>query len=160
MSNAITGAFAGYARRFHEIGLCVTPTSGEDGKRPILRGYQKRRLGPDEIQVLAARYPKANLAIVTGLSKLAIIDVDDPGNDALERALSRFGKSPVIVKTGGRGGHQIYYRGHPSLRPHDFRHSEGASMELRTDATSPWRRHRPTPTLIGSMNLFLVQLRK
>jgi hypothetical protein len=133
MSAAATGAFAGYARQFFDAGLFVTPTAGQDGKRPILKGYQKRRLGPDEIDAIAARHPHANLAIVTGLSKVAVIDVDDASDQALYDALDRFGKSPLIVKTAGRGGHQIYYRGNPSIRPLNFRSSEGVPMELRVD---------------------------
>ena len=129
----MSGAFANQALRYFELGLAVTPTTGDDGKKPLLAGYQKRTLGPDEIARAARRFPDANLAIVCGRSKLAVVDVDDPSDVALNMALDRFGPTQLISKTGGRGGYQLFYKGDPKLRPINFRHSEDWSGELRVD---------------------------
>lgn len=126
------GAFAMWARHFFECGVSVTPTLGKDGKVPLLSGYQRKRLGPEAIDAIAKRTPDANIGIVTGLSKLAVVDVDEPYEKALADALYRFGPSPLISRTG-RGRFQAYYKGHPALRPHDFRHSENKALELKVD---------------------------
>jgi hypothetical protein len=135
------GAFASHARKYFEAGLCVTPTAGPDGKRPILRGYPNRRLGPDEIDKIAARHQDANVAIVTGLSKLAVIDVDDPDEGALGKALDRFGQTPLITKTAGRGGFQAFYRGAPNLRPTIFATARACQWSCEPTATSSLCRH-------------------
>lgn len=129
----MAGAFTTHGRAYFEAGLAVTPTTGFDGKRPILKGYHRKLLGPGTIDKLGVKYPDANLAIVTGLSKVVVIDVDDPSQRALDVALERFGPSPLIIRTGGRGGHHILYSGNQNLRPHDFRYSEDLLLELKAD---------------------------
>lgn len=142
-----SGAFVKHALAYFERNLFVTPTGGKDGKKPLLTDYGKKRLGPDAIIKLGKKFPDANLAVVTGLSRLAVVDVDEPSDAALDRAIDRFGSTPLISRTGGKGGVQLFYKGHPSLRPIDFRHVEGWEGELRVDGNiviAPPSIHRET----------------
>jgi Bifunctional DNA primase/polymerase, N-terminal len=127
------GAFARHGSTYFEAGLMVTPTRADDCKRPILTGYNKHPLGPDAITQLSIAHPDANLAILVGASRLNIADVDEPGDKPLADALARFGDTPIIARTGGRGGFQLWYRASPDIRPHDFRNSEGLPLEIKAD---------------------------
>lgn len=87
-------------------------------KRPLLRWepFRHRRPLPAELAAWAARWPEANLGVVTGaVSDLVVLDVDPraDGEASLAALEAVFGRLPatLVVRTGG-GGRHLYYR-HP-----------------------------------------------
>lgn len=127
------GAFAHVAVDLVRRGLRVVPTGGEDGKVPLLKRFTtwKKNPGPDAIAELSAKFPGANVAIVTGApSKLAVVDVDDAA--LLTPALDRFGDTPLIVSTPS-GGFHAYYRFAGEASDNRVLRSEGLAIDIRAD---------------------------
>ena len=123
------GPFGRTAFDLCAVGLSPTPTSGADGKKPLLRGYNKIRITPANVAKFQKKFGAANVALVTGLSEINVLDIDDP--DLLPQMRRRFGDSPLIVKTAGRGGYQIYYRSNKHVRLTDLRYTEGLPVEIK-----------------------------
>ena len=100
--------FGAHALALRQYGLAVIPVAGDGSKAPLIRGFNKWRVVPSEdtVRLLADRHPDANIAILTGLSGVVVIDVDDAGQ--IDEAIQRFGATPLQVRTH-RGGH-LYYR--------------------------------------------------
>ncbi|BAF60686.1 hypothetical membrane protein [Pelotomaculum thermopropionicum SI] len=96
-------------------GRCTCGRSGCDkpGKHPILPAwgeYQTRRASEDEIHDWFARWPDANLGVVTGqVSGLVVVDLDGPA--AVEAVRDRGGLPPTPTVITGKGYH--YYLVHP-----------------------------------------------
>lgn len=127
------GAFAVSALSALEYGLAPIPCGGEDGKRPLIRGWQKRSYVPKRSTVLKLenRFPAANLGIACSSSGLVIVDVDEP--NIVEDALSRFGDTPLVIDTPAGGSH-LYYRSHDAgCLSKNLRHSEGLSIDIKGD---------------------------
>ena len=93
-------AFAECASEFAGLGLAPIPTGGDDGKRPLMRDYNRTKIGRKRISQLSLDFGEANVAVVCGLSQLNVVDVDDPS--LIEGMLQRFGDTPLITKTGAR----------------------------------------------------------
>ena len=123
------GPFGRTAFDLCAVGLSPTPTSGADGKKPLLRGYNKIRITPANVAEYQKKFGAANIALVTGLSGINVLDIDEP--DLLPQMRRRFGDSPLIVKTAGRGGFQIYYRSNQHVRLTDLRYTEGLPVEIK-----------------------------
>jgi hypothetical protein len=89
--------------------LAVMPVGGSDGKKPLLKGWNKwtRRPGKDFIEKLMERCPGANIGTVCGPSGLFIVDNDDPR--AVQAMLERFGDTPLKTSTPSGGVH-LWYR--------------------------------------------------
>ncbi len=90
-------------------GLAVLPLGGDDGKRPLVSGWGnwKHAPGCDFIDKMTARHQDANVGIVCGLSRITVLDIDDPAQtDKLIRA---FGDTPLKITTPSGGAH-LYYR--------------------------------------------------
>lgn len=88
------------------------------GKRPLVawREFQQRRAEADEIESWFARWPDANVGLVTGgVSGLVVLDVDarHGGAQSIADAEAAHGRLPPTVEclTGG-GGRHLYYA-HP-----------------------------------------------
>jgi len=91
------------------------------GKRPLLAWleFQDRLATPEELDAWYARWPEANVGIVTGrISGLVVIDVDarHGGEESLARLEATHGPLPETVEalTGG-GGRHLYFA-HPGGR--------------------------------------------
>lgn len=113
------GAFGSAALELHAHGLAVMPTGGEDGKTPLLLNWSKwRGQSRATVEAFARKHPGANVAIVTGLSRLTVVDADD--ENTLADAEQRFGKSPIVTRSPRGGGH-LYFRSsgerNANLRP-------------------------------------------
>ena len=130
------GAFASHAHKFFAHGLAVLPTGGEDGKRPLIKGFGKSVLGPDEIDRFIDQFPNANLGIKPSYSRLAILDVDSTDEAVQHEAIRRFGNTPLMARTGS-GNLQAYYRAPRPVASRDLRHikGEGAPIEIKGDGT-------------------------
>jgi bifunctional DNA primase/polymerase-like protein/primase-like protein len=103
------GAFASAAQDMATRGLAVIPLGGEDGKRPLVKGWSrnKRPQGPAFIDKIAAQHPEANIGIVCGLSGVTVVDIDDPA--ITDEVLARCGETPIKIATPS-GGIHLYYR--------------------------------------------------
>ncbi|MGN7614022.1 bifunctional DNA primase/polymerase [Magnetococcales bacterium HHB-1] len=86
------------------------PCGGEDGKIPMVHWKKiKKKLSNNTIEEWGKKFPDANIGLITGPSKLTIIDVDEPDESSLEEAINMFGESPVIARTP-KGGFHIFFR--------------------------------------------------
>ncbi|MDP6708345.1 MAG: bifunctional DNA primase/polymerase [Alphaproteobacteria bacterium] len=99
-----------YARRGWSV-VALVPRD----KRPLVawRELQERRAEAPEIEAWFARWPDANVGIVTGaISELVVLDVDPRhgGRESLAALVTEPAET-LEVTTGG-GGHHYYYR-HP-----------------------------------------------
>jgi Bifunctional DNA primase/polymerase, N-terminal/Primase C terminal 1 (PriCT-1) len=130
------GAFASHAHEFFNHGLAVLPTGGEDGKRPLIKGFGKSLLGPAEIDRFIEKFPDANLGFKPGHSQLVILDVDSRDATVQREAIRRFGDTLVKVVTGS-GNLQAYYRACRPVASMDLRHidGEGGPIEIKGDGT-------------------------
>ncbi len=98
--------YADYTPLYAEYGLRVVPTGTENGKKPLIRSWQ--RIGKPAMTRLAKQYPDANLGIIDGdRDGVVVIDVDDPA--LLEHAIEQFGNTPLWSKTPS-GGFHLWYR--------------------------------------------------
>lgn len=102
------GAFQTAALELHKRGLFVIPTGGKDGKAPLVRGFARwRGQARETVEDFARKHPGANIGIVTGLSRVTVVDADD--EKTLAEAEGRFGPSPIVARSPRGGGH-LYYR--------------------------------------------------
>jgi len=105
------------AARYLARGWSVLPLKRAD-KRPLIvwEPLQQARADAATVTQWFARWPDANLGIVTGeISNLIVLDVDPKhgGDDSLAELERRFEKLPdtVEARTGGGGRH--FYFAHP-----------------------------------------------
>ena len=103
------GAFQQAAPAVLAAGLCPIPCGGDDGKRPLVRGWQglRKPYGKNAVQKFQRQFPAANIGITCTPSRLVVVDIDQPGY--FDEILSRFGDTPIIVGTPS-GGFHLYYR--------------------------------------------------
>jgi hypothetical protein len=111
----MTGAFGKYAFAACDLRLAPVPVGGFDGKRPLIKGYHKGVVTPGNVQKLQGKFGDANIALLCDASNLAVVDIDDAG--LLYAMRKRFGDTPLISQTAGRGWH-LYYRSHPPRQAH------------------------------------------
>lgn len=108
------GPFGSYAQTYLAAGLIVFPAGGEDGKKPLIRNWQKiGRIAAAKL-IAQPRFRDANIGIPDGsCGGITRIDVDDP--DLMDTALKRFGDTPIKVKTPSPGFH-LWYRANGERR--------------------------------------------
>jgi hypothetical protein len=86
-----------------------------NAKQPLVawRDYQRKRATPDEVRAWYARWPNANVGIITGqISNLVVIDVDPAhnGEESLADLVDRFGALPrTVCACSGGGGRHLYF---------------------------------------------------
>jgi hypothetical protein len=106
-------------------------------KRPIVawHGYQQQRPDVGDVKHWYARWPDANVGIVTGrLSGLVVVDVDSrhDGEETLDSLIRQHGPLPDTVEArSGGGGRHLYFAhpgGHMPNRVEVFR-----GIDLRAD---------------------------
>lgn len=109
------GPFAEAAVYLRRLGLAPIPVGGDDDKTPLVKW--KSLSVPFSAGTLADMggrdFGAANVGIICKLSRLTIVDIDDP--DLFPEMLDRFGPTPL--RTGSpRGGAHLFYRfnGEPS----------------------------------------------
>lgn len=123
----MSGAFQAAAIALHAHGLAVIPTGGDDGKTPLVGGWSAwKGQGRPTVETFAKKYPGANVAVLTGLSKLTVVDADD--EETLADAEGRFGRSPIVTRSPRGGGH-LYFKSsgerNANLRP------DGLNVDIR-----------------------------
>jgi hypothetical protein len=104
-----SGAFASGAHKMAACGLAVLPLGGDDGKKPLVRGWGecKHRPGSEFIDKIVAKHPDANAGIVCGLSCVTVLDIDDLA--ATDDLIRKCGDTPLKVQTPS-GGFHLYYQ--------------------------------------------------
>lgn len=124
------------ALAYHRHGWAIIPAAPRS-KRPIVRWqiYQDGMPGEKAVRKWFARWPDANLSVVTGAnSGIVVLDVDPAhgGASSLSKMEDRHGALPETVesRTGG-GGRHIYFA-HPGF---EVRNRAGLApgLDLRGD---------------------------
>lgn len=99
------GLFSQWQPRYAEHGIATFPV---EGKRPAIRGYL--RAGIVASEQFALKFPAADsFGLACKRSRITVVDVDAPEERLLADALSEFGSTPFIVRSGG-GNWQAWYR--------------------------------------------------
>jgi hypothetical protein len=122
-------AFRDNVLPYAKLGLAPVPVGGREGKTPLIKGYTNALVTVTNVAAFALRFGSANIALLTGASRLAIVDVDDA--DLVPDMLHRFGPTPLIVRSPGRGGMHLYYRHADGVAPFDLRDSEFLPVEIK-----------------------------
>jgi len=100
--------FADAALELRNHGLAPVPLGGDDGKVPlVLYGKWKVLPGREFLEQLVIKNTTANVGILTGLSGVTVVDVDDP--ELVDRMRIRFGNTPLVTGTPSGGAH-LWYR--------------------------------------------------
>ncbi len=119
MSNDILPAALDYLAR----GWSVIPVRARE-KRPLLAWqlYQQHHASEDDLRVWFARWPQANVGIVTGaVSGLVVVDIDRQhgGEESIALLEREHGAMPRTVEAiSGGGGRHMYYA-HPAGHVHN-----------------------------------------
>lgn len=99
------GAFKDHAEDYNTIGL--TPLPVQD-KKPRIAGFNRwRGVSQKTIETFSNDFPEAELAILTRLSDVIIVDVDSKESDLVSRVIQEFGFTPIVVST--KRGFHLYY---------------------------------------------------
>lgn len=111
--------------RLHRAGFHLLPLGGgNDGKKPVLRGWADKC--PDLAQMLGPMHRTGVAMYGIRLDRLAVVDCDTDDPDLVASLEARFGPSPVHVKTP-RGRH-LYY--HFEGNPPNLR-GEGLEVDIK-----------------------------
>ncbi len=105
--SAELSTFARWQPEYAAHGIALYPMRD---KRPAIRGYAKIGLGRS--RALARQFPDADaFGFVAGKrSGVTVLDVDTSDETVLADALDRHGKTPLIVRSGGHGHWQAWYK--------------------------------------------------
>lgn len=123
----MSGAFASAALDLHARGLAVIPTGKADGKSPLVKGWTVwRGQHRSTVEQFIKKHGSANLGVITGLSRLTIVDCDD--EKTLADAESLFGESPLVTRSPRGGGH-LWFRSNGE-RCANLR-SEGLNIDVK-----------------------------
>lgn len=100
-----------YALKYASLGLSVIPIRRGD-KKPLLdswREFQSRRATEEEIREWWARWPQANIGLVTGqISRIVVLDIDNGGLETIKA--NGFPLPPTWVSQTGSGGFHYLYK--------------------------------------------------
>ena len=142
--------FANAALELHRYGLAPFQCGGDDGKRPLVKGFTSRRFSQNTHREFIGKFGDCNVGIATGkLSNITVVDVDDP--EIVEQMLHKFGdtlltdiphmpsKFVEFVPLSHRQGKCIPYA---AIRWHDFGNRPALGRPL-----GHFSRHPDTPLL-------------
>lgn len=102
-------AFNEYQSAYAEVRIPVFPCGGQDGKKPLIKNYNRITLGASSRLAGELRFEGANIGLMCGPSSgLTILDIDDTSERFLADTLSRYGESPIVARTGS-GKFQAWY---------------------------------------------------
>lgn len=113
---------------------CGKPDCGSVGKHPRTpQGLKDASTDPDQINQWWTYWPDANIGIVAGaISGIIVLDVDEGGEETLQRLQDQHGPLPetITALTGG-GGKHIYFK-HPGPKTGN-RTKFAPSLDVRGD---------------------------
>ena len=108
MTEADSSPFLQSAGAYRKAGAAPIPCGGVDGKIPQVRWRNLRRAPSlTTIQEWGRKHVNANVGLVTGLSGITAVDVDDPA--FLDAVVDDVGASPVVARTP-RGGIHLFFK--------------------------------------------------
>ena len=85
----MAGIFADSAPDYLAHGIPVFPTGGPEGKKALVRNYQRMGVPASRKLLEGARFDGANLAFMCGQrNRITVLDVDTPDRTAFDRALA------------------------------------------------------------------------
>lgn len=106
------GPFGSSAVQFAEAGCAVLPCGGVDGKRPLVKNWNKwsRPTSHGGVDRFREKFSAENIGLVCGpASGITVIDLDDP--ELYEDALQCFGGTALQARSPRTGGgFHLYYR--------------------------------------------------
>ena len=121
------GPFGLAAMELHGFRLALIPVGGDDGKVPLVKWATWKRLpGRAFLEKLAQRHSSDNIGVLTGLSGVTVVDIDDPS--LTSNVLERFGDTPLKTMTPSGGTH-LWYRS-AGEQCADLRH-EGWAVDVK-----------------------------
>ena len=101
----MSGLFAEWQPRYAIYGIATFPVRG---KRPAVRGYLK--IGERVSHQLAVKFASDDtFGLACKRNRITVLDVDTPDDRVLADALSRYGDTPFVVRSGS-GNFQAWYR--------------------------------------------------
>ena len=104
--------FADCAQDYSNLGLRVFPTGGDEGKTPLIRGWNK--VGKNALSELIKKFPDSNIGIIDGTDGgITRVDIDDP--QLIDDCIQEFGDTPIKVGTPS-GGYHLWYRANQEKR--------------------------------------------
>lgn len=116
----MAGVFSSWQPLYAELGIATFPVRE---KQPAVRGYLK--LGLRASGQLAVKFPNHDaFGLACRRNNITVLDIDAPDERLLADALSDFGPTPFIVRSGS-GNYQAWYR------------HNGEKRHVRPDATRP-----------------------
>ncbi len=116
---------------------CGSPACETPGKHPrIVQWPENATTRPGVIRIWWARWPEANIGLVTGeASRLVVLDVDPRhgGHVAIDELEHRFGPLPATVEAQtGSGGRHLLFK-HPGQRIPNSAGLLGPGLDVRGD---------------------------
>lgn len=101
----MAGLFGQWQNAYATAGIATFPVRD---KRPAVKGYLSAGLKASAL--FATKFPEDDqFGFACRRSGITVLDVDSPDERLLCDALSEFGSTPIIVRTGS-GNHQAWYR--------------------------------------------------
>jgi hypothetical protein len=90
----------------------VLQKNGEFRKKPMVGNYGRMGLKRSAELISREKFAAAQaIGFTPGVrSNVTILDVDEPGDRALERAIARHGDTPIIVESTATKKHHLYYQ--------------------------------------------------
>ena len=110
------GIFSEWQPQYQAHGIPTFPVRfvGKD-KKPAVTGYL--RTGSRRSAEFAAKFPDSEaFGLAVKPNRLTILDVDTNDERILTAAMDRHGASPFIVRSGGSGNYQAWYRNNGERR--------------------------------------------
>lgn len=118
--------FADTALDLRDHGLAPIPLGGDDGKVPLVTWARwKHPPGRQFLERLTEEHPTANVGVLTGLSGVTVVDIDDP--DLTDDMVWRFGDTPLKTSTPSDGVH-LWFR---SSGERNRQRLDGLAVDLR-----------------------------
>jgi len=116
----MAGIFASWQPQYAEAGIATFPVRD---KRPAVKGYLKAGLKASD--QFRDKFPDDDaFGFACRPHGITVLDIDDTDERLLWDALSEFGPTPIIVRSGS-GNHQAWYR------------SNGEKRRIRPDPDRP-----------------------
>jgi hypothetical protein len=102
--------FSMMAEAYDTHGAAVVPC--DNAKRPIVRwAKMTKRTTGRLLPRWREQYPDANIGLLTGPSRLTVVDIDSTDNRIVRECLKRFGETSLMAKTPSGGTHLVYRSG-------------------------------------------------
>jgi hypothetical protein len=125
---------ATYAHNYVKLGWSIFPIE-PNGKKPLVKWEkcQKERATEDQVKKWWAKYPNANIGIVTGtISDIIVIDIDSAkGQEEYTVKLGEF-HNTISQKTGKPNARQLFFK-HPKDRKYHNRARLFLDVDVRAD---------------------------